>query len=909
MNFNEFQKFLREQNPNGEAGFEGLIAKLLEQLTGQRFYLSLPGRQEGKDMASSGQSGNAIVAECKLYQDSTHLSPGELLKKFVESGSYQFPPDLWVVATTKRLGEQHHDQLKKESRNRGIAYFSIDAQGDENSFLCALCAYAPEIVKNHLQNHLNNYQQYQIHKTKAKFDNAPSYVEDDLEAMQKYLENLSQRSDVQTQIDKLKRELLAENIGYADWQVCQNSWLKERLENKEKCEAAFGQNLAVCAPDLLFIDRSSANSELNKWWTEWSKVQKPLIILGEEGDGKTWVVANWLAQQLEQNDFPPVVFLSATQVSAIEPLKLILDTLKRQLSEPRQNYWEKRLERWLTRSAEKSPSFILVLDGLNEYASFEWIKLIKKLTVDNFKNIAILATCREVFWREKLFDILKSATLICDLKAYDDAELEQALNQYKLKKADFSKQLLVHLRKPRYFDLVVKLRSELNDKGDITIERLIYEDQRDKHSRKLGAPQLLTHDEFQEVISNLAERAKSNNRLPRREIHDELSSYGHENERLEELISSGIFRKKGNNWEIDKHSLILGLGLLLANEIEETPEHETEISEVIARHLEPQADMDIKVCGMALYHALYKDAFPEKGRFVLFKKWIQGRNLNEGWKSIPAYLPLRPEIYFKVAEWLWSSPVDNQQAQNAFMCGFLKYKSSEKVKTALIPAFQRWMGFIFPDGHSGRHARGHDEQKLNESRQAVEKKLGQQAVPGKINKFNYSFNIIEDDGLLRLSRLALAVISHDDRLPYISAIVTGVIAGTIMGYPDFHTELAWVLRTASDDIELELLQKADELLKLPEDTAKTSAWSLLVIFNSEQAQARCEQIPLEFHYKSPFKEWHDENPCAYPSHLCSGVGMLKSLQRQGFYLPQIRTVITNTGYFNQLSDNHQFMQV
>jgi len=272
---------------------------------------------------------------------------------------------------------------------------------------------------------------------------------------------------------------------------------------------------------------------------------------------------------------------------------------------------------------------------------------------------------------------------------------------------------------------------------------------------------------------------------------------------------------------------------------------------------------------MALYHALNKDDFSKIGRFVLFKNWIKGRNLNEGWKEIPAYLPLRPETYFDVAEWLWSSPVDNQQAQAAFMCGFLnpKYKSSPKVRPPLISAFQRWMGFISPDGHSGRHARGHDEQKLNESRQAVEKKLGQKAVLGEMTKFNYSFNIIEDDGLLRLNRLVLAVISHDDRLPYLSAIVTGVIAGTIMGYPDFHKELAWVFHRALDDIEPELLKKAEELLQFQEGTAQTSAWWLLEIFNSEQAQARCEQIPLEFHHIYPLKTWHDENPCAYPFFL------------------------------------------
>lgn len=70
MNFNKFQKFLWEQNPNGEAGFEGLIAKLLEQLTGQRFYLSLSGRQEGTLIQTvSSKTATFVVNTADVFND------------------------------------------------------------------------------------------------------------------------------------------------------------------------------------------------------------------------------------------------------------------------------------------------------------------------------------------------------------------------------------------------------------------------------------------------------------------------------------------------------------------------------------------------------------------------------------------------------------------------------------------------------------------------------------------------------------------------------------------------------------------------------------------------------------------------------------------------------------------------
>lgn len=53
MHFDDFQKLVWQQKDTGPEGFEGLIAKLLEYFTGQRFYLSGSGRQKGRDISSN----------------------------------------------------------------------------------------------------------------------------------------------------------------------------------------------------------------------------------------------------------------------------------------------------------------------------------------------------------------------------------------------------------------------------------------------------------------------------------------------------------------------------------------------------------------------------------------------------------------------------------------------------------------------------------------------------------------------------------------------------------------------------------------------------------------------------------------------------------------------------------------
>ena len=69
---------LRQLHSTGSKGFEGLIAQLLEALTGRHFRLAHSGPQSGRDMSSSQLNSNVIVVECKRYGSSTELDQREL---------------------------------------------------------------------------------------------------------------------------------------------------------------------------------------------------------------------------------------------------------------------------------------------------------------------------------------------------------------------------------------------------------------------------------------------------------------------------------------------------------------------------------------------------------------------------------------------------------------------------------------------------------------------------------------------------------------------------------------------------------------------------------------------------------------------------------------------------------------
>lgn len=893
MDVDKFLDLLWSQRPSGEAGFEGLTRKLLERLTGQRFYLALSGRQYGRDLASPGRAGNALSVECKRYKDSTDLGSDELLAKFASAVYSDTRPDLWMVVTTRRLGEQLHADLKRFGEETGVAYHSIDAAGGMASPLLALCTAAPEVVVEHFQS------------------NGPHLSASQAEQLRLFLRQLFQNPEVARALDSLRAELQAENIGYGDWCRRQHEWLAQRLEKPDLSKAAFAQDLAVRAEDRLLVPRRAAQQALGDWWGRWSNDGRGFAMLGEEGDGKTWAVAEWLSDKLREDGFPPVVFLSCPQVDSTDPLMLVAQALRRQLSEPYDGYWKRRVERWLARAIDTHPAFMLVFDGLNERAGLAWPMLLASLTAEPWTGrVAIVVTCRLSFWERHLggYDPALEA---CTLGPYDESELAYALAKRGLRPEDFASNLRALLSKPRYFDLMLRLRAQMAEHGDVTVERLVYEDWRDRRGRKPGLTGPLSHQDFQELMTSLARREYPDSAMSRSQLHQELQAYGDGAQLLEELASGSVLRRDGSRWVVDRRYLILGFGLLLAEEVKQAAGAcDAAVGEVIAAHLEPQADMDLKVsiCGMALYQSLLLEDFPDRARLALFRAWLAGRNISsEDWRRVPAYLPLRPEAYVAMAEHLWSAATDNREAQSAFMAGFLRFRPLPRVQELLLPTLERWMGFVYLSGWQGRHAR--NDRDREQGRNFVRRALGSDQETGVIELFGFRLELTTDEGLLRLARTALAIISHQERGPHLRAITTGVLAGAVTWQSGWENTLPWVLLTSPDSIEADLLAAAQDLMAAEQPTALRAAWSLLTRLDTPEALTLRAQIPVGHEFRGSrwqIEQHHD--PCSSIFRAWTRENYLRCLETSRFDLKGVAQMLSHIACEPRLEVPERFVQ-
>jgi len=856
---------LRKLKPTGPDGFEGLIAILLESLIGRHFFLSKPGFQGGRDMSTEGRNTNIIAVECKRYQSKTDLDERELLGEILQVSRDIPDLDLWVLVASRNIDDRLEKSIVSAAREKGFEAIIIDTgetNSDHLSSLAAICANSPETFIDFIQ------------------EKIPTIDTNKLKDILTFIKKQAKYQDV---ISKLRNDFSPSIIGYDNWRHSQNSWLLDRFRSESESRSAFGQVINVLDNKALLVRRGSVCEKINTWLNTWRKEHEFLCLLGDEGDGKTWAIANWLSECIRDNkEFPSVIFLTSSRISlTTDPQEFLANAISQQLKEFDAKYWEKRLNKWIQRPGSDKPLIILILDGINERYDFNWRNLFEKLDVPPWKErIAVILTCRTITWENKYSHLSHLKAQRWVIPPFDNIELTNALSQHHLRLSDIQQELLPLISKPRYLDLVIKYRKVMHESGDITIERLIYEDWKDYISRKSGV--ILGHNEFHALIRDLAEKTQSGSMsFSERDVEDLLPT--DHRQIAQELISGGILIPDNicqGKYKVEQRRLIYGLGMLLKEEVLKALQLNVSAEEQIAQLLEPHRDMDIKVkiCGAAVLHAVMDKNFPEERRFVLFQAWFIGRNLDDtAQESITAYLPLCPETYVRLAEFAWSDVNDNSTIQTIFMKGFLKWRESSSLQTLLPSVLTRWMGFIHIHGFPIQ--RGVAREKKGEIRQKIENCLGIELRLGSINFAGYDFTIIEDDGLLRLARVALAIISHCKRLPFIKAFITWSLSRIIMGHPNEYELVSWVLKTIKEDIWKQFKTEVEVLISKNITIAHQAAYRLLSCYGSTEAYQLRQTLPENLFPPNPFHELYLKDPCSQTFFLWDRKDYLNCLNR------------------------------
>lgn len=835
---------LRNLPPSGEGSFEHLVASLLSNLTGRRFFIARAGRQAGHDAVSDATTRSRTSIECKRYLEETALNERELLGELVQACHTVPDLDLWVLVTSRDVHAQLLNDLTAEGHDKGVEILTISAGDCDPSSLEVLCAANSEIVLNHFGARISEARR---------------------SALETQLRAISDASGFAGILNRLRTEFSPAHIGYDHWRVAENRYFRDCCSSDAGSRAAFRQLLNVADDTSRLIPRMQAWEQMVAWLAGWGQGHEIFVLTGEEGDGKTWAVASWLTTNIGTSaQWPPVIFVPSVGAGSSDPHRLLRNAISATSPLRDEEYWGKRLSRWMQRPPQETPTLILVLDGINERYGFAWWRdLLQQLAAEPwYDRVAIMLTCRSSYWRQYFASLRSWRVHLCELTPYDDRELVEALEQHGLRTTEFSPTILPLVRKPRYLDLAVKHHLRMADSGDITVARLVYEDWRDRYERKNQTP--LSDQGFQDLVREMAlKHLSGTTSITQKELSDLLPFAEDQQAVFRELTTGDILRPEQGRLKVQERLIPYGLGLLLADQVEAACKaQESDPSETVARWLEPHAGLDIKaaICEAAALHALYLSGYPMTGRVALLGAWVSSQNPTPDFEeTFPAYLPLDPQAYIELAELVWCDATENRWAQELIMHALLQWRRSPRVTTALQAAFERWLGLLHLFGYPGQ--RGPEGKSSDKVRLEIAARLGQSVGTGTAELAGHTMKLVEDDGLLRLGRVALAVISHEARGRYVHAIAGGCLAEAIMGFPEKYDLFAWVMRTSPESIWTGVEREASCLIAQGSLPALQAARRLLRYEGSAAAAALAATLPKNLFPRHSLDERYERDPC------------------------------------------------
>jgi hypothetical protein len=161
----------------------------------------------------------------------------------------------------------------------------------------------------------------------------------------------------------------------------------------------------------------------------------------------------------------------------------------------------------------------------------DWARAIQPLFAGDWEGqVAVALTCRPDHWANALSGLAQLAPQpqVVRVEPFTDIELDQLLGHHGLQRREFSDDLLRLMRVPRLSRLAITRREELEQSGDITAERLIFEDWKNR-LENTGVPIPLTDRELALFVSNLGRKLRDGVESPdgdvitRREVLELLS--------------------------------------------------------------------------------------------------------------------------------------------------------------------------------------------------------------------------------------------------------------------------------------------------------------------------------------------------------------------------------------------------
>ena len=846
----ELMLFLQAMPHVGHGGFEGFVAAILGAETRHRFRGVRSGSQHGRDLES--ESGPLrIKVEAKHYFSSS-LNQRELIAEVRQAVKGPDRPDLWILATPVEVDPDRWRELRAEAAGEGVDCLALDGSDNGIGRLQVLAAAHRAAVMAFADAISSPADRQRLDAELASVAEDPRYA---------------------AALAQVRNALEGTLLGHADAATRARRALVSVLSSEREAFARFHQNVAVRAPSTATVPRRIISDFLTAWFQGPAITGRNVVVLGEEGTGKSWAVFNWLAHLAAQGLETVIIPFSAA-AETLEPgtdIEMALPALLAKWTGVRgEDDWRIRLQRWLSGDDRgRSPSILLVVDGLNERSEVNWATFFAPAFREAWAGkVAIVVTDRPAHWQDScssLNDLSFTDRLLTD--GYSAEELSDALTRNAVRFDDIPEELRCLLRIPRYCGLVCRNIDAMLESGDFSRARVLYIDAMEAKRNKLGYP--MTPSEFEDIIRAAAARHRvAQGRFSRAELAALLPFRDKERDVVGELTSGGTFvETRPGRFAVEPGRLAYALGMLLAEVVQEAAEDGADaarLTEEISAWFEPEPNADLKVeaAAAALFHAVLEPNFPLLGRKSLLIYWVGLRNWQRAAEdALTAYVMRVPEDFIAAAEDFWARKGENGAAQSFLANAFARFRNHARVAPVLEPAMTRWLGLVHTDGFSEMRERG-TQVRWGATKNEILERLEPISADGSCVAFGHRLTVTDSDELMRIRRLALLLSSVGDKEALAEAFLGWAVSSAVMGVAVEAEEAAWVLRFSGRQLAERLLEGCGSLLSFQDPVADEAAR-----FVSEALGTREAYELLERHPRTPDEGWveamrkHDESPC------------------------------------------------
>ena len=428
----------------------------------------------------------------------------------------------------------------------------------------------------------------------------------------------------------------------------------------------------------------------------------------------------------------------------------------------------------------------------------------------------IIVSCWPEWWRTSLAKMINLVPQPMEIivERFSDSELDLLLNAMKVTRSDFAHAVLELMRVPRLSSLVMTHRDKLRDSGDVTAERVVYEDWKDRLSRR-GPKVGLTDEQMKAFVAELGKKLQLDltQALTRGEVVRSLSEESGKAEMSLQIVvaelASGRWLQPGtkpNTLRVMKDRIPYVLAVALISNFGE--ELDVEILEAkIAEFLDPLKahSLGASILRAATTIALIETEVSAACRKVLMSKWLEEQNFRAGdFDAFWRVIGIQPDLIFDLAEEWWLARRGRSFIDEAFIKAIANAASFPGFRTALQVRLATWLGTAWPDPKVGEFLGKVDttsseaKRRVKITRARYRQWTGSQSAGAFVN--------VQLDNSNRdwswLSARELAILSYLDRAPFATAFEAWALSRSIMDRPRHESEMAWVVRlNLKDDRE------------------------------------------------------------------------------------------------------------